>query len=244
VFAAEDIRVHFGGVRAVDGVDLKVDEREIVGLIGPNGAGKTTLMNALTGFVRPNSGAVHMSGTDVTGWSPERLVQLGLARTFQDARLFSRMTVLENVILGAHVRRRRRRDAQAHARSVLEFMGLTAASDSLALAVPHGVERKVAVARAVASEPEFLFLDEPAAGLDEHESDDLMRILHEVRDRLGCAIMIIDHDMRVIMRLCERIQVLDSGQTIAVGKPDEISRDARVMTAYLGREESSDAADR
>jgi branched-chain amino acid transport system ATP-binding protein len=235
VLEARGLCVHFGGVRAVDGVDLELRKGEILGLIGPNGAGKTTLVNALSGFEKPSAGKVYLSGADVTGWAPHRLARRGLARTFQSVRLFPGLTVLENVELGGVGVGMRRPAARAAARELLDRLGLAERADSLATGLPHGLERRLGMLRALASKPAFLLLDEPAAGLNERESDELVQALTLIRDDFSCGLVVIEHDMRVIMRLCERIQVLDYGKTISIGSPLEVRSDPAVLTAYLGR---------
>ena len=232
---ARALRVHFGGVHAVDGVDLELRKGEILGLIGPNGAGKTTLVNALSGFEKPTSGNVFLNGEDVTGWSPNRLARRGLTRTFQSVRLFPGLTVLENVELGGVGVGMRRAAARNAARELLARLGLADKADSLATGLPHGLERRLGMLRALAAKPSFLLLDEPAAGLNERESDELVQALTLIRDDFSCALVVIEHDMRVIMRLCERIQVLDYGKTISLGTPAEVRTDPAVLSAYLGR---------
>ncbi len=228
------LKVHFAGVKAVDGVDLVLHRGEILGLIGPNGAGKTTLVNALTGFQRPTAGSVYLEGVEVTGWPPNRLARAGLARTFQAVRLFAGLTVLENVELGAVGIGIGRREAQRWAWELLERLELTEVADVAAAAVPHGMERRLAIVRALATRPAFLLLDEPAAGLNEAESDALVDALAAIRNDFACALMVIEHDMRVIMRVCERIQVLDYGKTISIGTSGEVQSDPAVLKAYLG----------
>ena len=232
---AEEIHVHFEGVRAVDGVNLTLEQGQIMGLIGPNGAGKTTFMNAVSSFVPLTAGRVSLAGDDVTGWSPQKLVRLGLVRTFQDVATFPELTVFENVELGALGAGLSRRAARARARELIEGLGLVHVARMPATALPHGDERRVGIARAVAVGPKFLLLDEPAAGLDDAESLDLTRTIARVRDDLGCGVLLVEHDMRIIFRVCERIQVLDNGKTIAVGAPDEISTSKEVVAAYLGQ---------
>jgi branched-chain amino acid transport system ATP-binding protein len=232
---AHELKVHFGGVHAVDGVDLELRQGEILGLIGPNGAGKTTLVNALSGFQKPSSGRVALDGLDVTGWSPHHLARRGLARTFQSVRLFPGLTVLENVELGGVGVGMRRSAARRAARELLERLNLAHLADALATGLPHGLERRLGMLRALAAKPQFLLLDEPAAGLNERESDELVGALTLVRDDFSCGLIVIEHDMRVIMQLCERIQVLDYGKTISTGTPAQVRADPVVLTAYLGR---------
>jgi branched-chain amino acid transport system ATP-binding protein len=231
---AEGIRVHFEGVRAVDGVDLTLERRQIMGLIGPNGAGKTTFMNAVSSFVPLTGGRVILDGVDATGWPPQRLVAGGLVRTFQDVATFPGLTVFENVELGALGAGLSRRNARKRAWELLESMGLRHAASMPASALPHGDERRLGIARAVAVGPKFLLLDEPAAGLDDAESLALTDAIARLRDELSCGVLVVEHDMRIIFRVCERIQVLDYGKSIAVGTPEEIRTNKLVVAAYLG----------
>lgn len=230
------LSVHFEGVKAVDLVDLDLAAGEILGLIGPNGAGKTTLVNALTGFQRPTSGTVHLDGVEITRWAPEQRARRGLVRTFQAVRLFSGLTVLENVAVVATATGLSGRQGRRLAYELLEQADLSAFAHLRARGIPAGFERRLGIVRALAARPTFLLLDEPAAGLNESESDDLVASLQAVRERTGCGLLVIEHDMRVIMKLCERIQVIDYGKTIAIGTPDEIQRNPDVITAYLGTE--------
>jgi branched-chain amino acid transport system ATP-binding protein len=231
---AEQIRVHFEGVRAVDGVDLTLERGQIMGLIGPNGAGKTTFMNAVSGFVALTAGGVALDGLDVTGWSPQRLVSHGVVRTFQDVATFPGLSVFENIELGALGAGLSRRKARQRAWQLIDGLGLRHVARLRASALPHGDERRVGIARAVAVGPAFLLLDEPAAGLDDAESRALTQSIAGLRDELGCGVLLVEHDMRIIFRVCERIQVLDYGKSIAVGAPEEIRTDKRVIAAYLG----------
>jgi branched-chain amino acid transport system ATP-binding protein len=231
---AEGVRVHFVGVKAVDGVDLVLRRGEIFGLIGPNGAGKTTLVNALTGFQKPTEGQVFMDERDITGWPAHKLGRMGLARTFQSVRVFAELTAFENVELGALGVGASRKEARERAWGLLERMEMTGRAEQKAASLPYGDERRIGLLRVLAMQPAFLLLDEPAAGMNEAESDNLMAAIGAIRDEFGCGVLVIEHDMRVIMRLCERIQVLDYGKTISIGTPEEVQRDPAVITAYLG----------
>jgi branched-chain amino acid transport system ATP-binding protein len=231
---ADGIRVHFEGVRAVDGVDLELERGRIMGLIGPNGAGKTTFMNAVSGFVAPSAGTVALDGLDVTGWPPQRLVARGVVRTFQDVATFPGLSVFENIELGALGAGLSRRRARQRAWELVDGLGLRHVARLPASALPHGDERRVGIARAVAVGPAFLLLDEPAAGLDDAESLALTETIAALRDELGCGVLLVEHDMRIIFRVCERIQVLDYGKSIAVGAPEQIRTDKQVIAAYLG----------
>jgi branched-chain amino acid transport system ATP-binding protein len=232
---AHEIRVHFEGVRAVDGVDLTLEQGQIMGLIGPNGAGKTTFMNAVSSFVTLAGGTVQLDGRDVTGWTPQRLAKHGLVRTFQDVATFPQLTVFENVELGGLGTGLTRRAARARARDLLTRLGLAHVAALPASALPHGEERRVGIARAVAASPTYLLLDEPGAGLDDAESIELAETIARLRGELGCGVLLVEHDMRIIFKVCEQIQVLDYGKTIAVGKPAEIRSNRAVVAAYLGQ---------
>jgi ABC-type branched-subunit amino acid transport system ATPase component len=231
----EQVTVRFGSLVALSDVDLHLEKGELMGLIGPNGAGKTTMVNVLSGFQRPSEGKVVLDDADeVTNLGPESLARRGLTRTFQSTRVFARMTVFENVEAGGVGCGVRRRKAGAKASELIEAMGFANQASALASTLSQGHRRMVGLMRALATEPDLLLLDEPAAGLDEGESRDLVDVIRRVRDQFGCGIMIIEHDMRVIMPLCERIHVLNYGETIAEGAPEMIRRDPQVMAAYLG----------
>lgn len=232
---ADSVTVSFGGVAALDGVSAAVHQGEILGLIGPNGAGKTTMLNILSGFASPSTGRVRLDGTDITGRSPRWRARHGISRSFQAARLFERMTVRENVEVGAAGIGRSRRQARQVAEELIRLLGIGDSADRLAREVPAGRQRQVALARALAGRPCLLLLDEPAAGLDEDESRDLVRAIRDIPESYGCGIVIVEHDMAVIMGVCHRIQVLDHGRTIAVGDPVSVRRDPEVIGAYLGR---------
>lgn len=236
VLSASGVTVDFDGVRALDDVSFTVGSHEVVGLIGPNGAGKTTFMNVLSGFQRPSAGRVRIGETDVTSWSPERIARRGVGRTFQAVRPFAGLTVAENIELGALGVGASWRTARTRTAEILDALALGHRRDTEAGALPHGEERRLGIARALAGLPKALLLDEPAAGTNESESDELVEALRAVKARFECSLVIIEHDMRLIMGICERIQVLDFGRTIAVGTPEEIRRDAAVLEAYLGIE--------
>ena len=236
VLEARDLSVHFQGIRAIDGASLTLRRDEILGLIGPNGAGKTTLVNVLTGFQRPDLGSVWLSGADVTRRQPFHIARSGVARTFQDVRLFNGLTVFQNVEAGALGMGLKRRAARERADQVLEWLKLSSKAGVRAGALPFGEERRVGIARALAMAPAFLLLDEPAAGLNEKECEDLQEIIAEIRTRLGVGVLLIEHNMAVIMGICTRIYVLDQGRMIAEGKPDEIKANPQVKQAYLGED--------
>jgi branched-chain amino acid transport system ATP-binding protein len=236
---AVSVSVRFGGLRAINEVDLVLERDEILGVIGPNGAGKTTLVNALSGFQKLAAGDVIVEGVNVTAWPPHRLARIGLGRSFQNIRLFKSLTVLENVELGGVGIGLSRRSARARGREILERLHLDEAAERQAAALPYGDERRLGIARALAMKPHFLLLDEPAAGLNEAESDELIGVIGSIRDELGCGVLVIEHDMRLIMNVCDRIQVLDHGETIAIGDPHAIQKDPRVITAYLGTKRGS-----
>jgi branched-chain amino acid transport system ATP-binding protein len=231
-----DVAVSFQGVRAIDGVTLELGRGDILGLIGPNGAGKTTLVNVLTGFQKPDRGSVRMDGQDITAWPPHRRSRLGLARTFQNVLVFGALSVLENIESGAVAMGVDRAEGRRRAGEIMEWLGLTALADQPAGTLAFGQERRVGIGRAMAMQPNFILLDEPAAGLNTAECDDLQAVLGDIRRRLGCGILLIEHKMSIVFGLCDRVQVLEQGRTIAVGTPDAVSADPAVRRAYLGEE--------
>lgn len=234
---ARHIRKDFAGLRAVDDVSFEITRGEIVGLIGPNGSGKTTTINVLTGLLPITAGQVIVGQTNITGWPAHRIARAGVARTFQVVKLFKDFTVIENVEVGAiSAGGISRAEARQRAERILEQMGISAMAELQAGALPQGEERRIEIARALATQPSFLLLDEPGAGLNGAEIEVLLPTLVRIRDRTGCGMLVVDHDMRLIMGLCDRIHVLNFGRTIAEGTPDQVRREPAVIEAYLGAE--------
>ena len=231
---ARGVGVRFEGLRALEGIDLDLARGEILGLIGPNGAGKTTLVNVLSGFQKPSDGAVAIDGVDTASWASHEFARRGLGRTFQAARLFPEMTVLENVEMAGVGIGLSRTLARKKALEILEYLGIEGRRHMLARALAYGEERMVGIGRALAIDPRYLLLDEPAAGLSPGEAGDLLARIAGIRDRYGCGILVIEHNMQLIMRLCDRVQVLARGKTISVGTPSEVQKDPAVRQAYLG----------
>ena len=242
---------YFGGLRAVNNFDLAIEPGQVRGLIGPNGAGKTTIFNLITGIYRPTEGKILFEGQELVGLKPHQIASLGLARTFQNLRLWRHMTVLEHVkqaryskieygLVGAFFgtpKRHREEDENDHiAHELLELVGIPQHADQIVTNLPYGAQRRVELARALAIEPKILFLDEPTAGMNPEELDQMMQIIRHVHDKLGMAIYLIEHRMRVVMELCEVIQTLVFGEVIAEGGPDEIRSNPAVIEAYLGKE--------
>jgi branched-chain amino acid transport system ATP-binding protein len=232
--AARAVSVRFGGLVAVDDVSRTLERGEILGLIGPNGAGKTTLVNVLSGFQRPHAGEIRVGDWECTRLTRHGFPGAGIARTFQAVRLFKNLTISENVEASYVANGANRREARRRAAAVLEELGLSRQAHLNASALSYGDERRVGLARALALDPKFLLLDEPAAGLAPAEADSLRALITGLRDRFGCGILVIEHNMALVMNLCERIHVLDGGRTIAAGSPESIRANPEVRRAYLG----------
>ncbi|RYE44518.1 MAG: ABC transporter ATP-binding protein [Hyphomicrobiales bacterium] len=250
----KSVNLSFAGSKVLDGVDFSVPASRIVSLIGPNGAGKTSLFNCITGFYKPQQGSIRLDGTEMLKLKPHQVTQLGIARTFQNVRLFREMTVLENVMSGQHSRtssgvigailqlpsqRREEAEIRRVAEDCLSFVGITEGWDREATTLPYGWQRRVEIARALATKPRLLLLDEPAAGLTSGEKEELIELIRRIRNERDICILLIEHDTGLVMRLSERISVLDHGVMIAEGTPKEIQSNQRVIEAYLGVEEDA-----
>ncbi len=240
ILQTRDLTMRFGGLTAVKDFNIAVPRGGMVGLIGPNGAGKTTCFNMITGFYSPAGGQVIFEGRDITGAAPHEVCKAGIARTFQNIRLFANETALQNVMIGAGCLREEKA-LRDKALQLLEIVGLADHGHEKATSLPYGAQRRLEIARALATEPAFLLLDEPAAGMNPQETEHLMAFIRSIREQFKLSILLIEHDMKVVMGICEQIWVLDYGETIAVGSPDEIRSDAGVIEAYLGKESAANA---
>ena len=251
VLEFDDVHLSFAGVKAIDGVSFRVNPGEMFAIIGPNGAGKTSIFNCLSGVYRPQRGTIRFLGSEIIGRRPHHIAALGMARTFQNVELFQRLTVLDNLLLGRHLHigygspsamlfwGRARREERRHRRvveDIIDFLEIQASRKAYVGMLPYGIQKRVELGRALAMEPRLLLLDEPVAGMNLEETEDMARFILDIKEELGVAIILVEHDMRMVMDLADRILVVDFGRPVAIGPPAEIQRNRDVIRAYLGEE--------